>query len=259
MKRISIYNLLCALLVLLATFFPFSQAQAQTDQLKIGLKRDFGYNSGAGQIQGTFTISASGPENIARVIFYIDNTQIGEANTSPFSLQFVTDNYPLGVHTMHATGYTTDNQELASNKIQAEFVPADEGLKAAGKIAVPILGLTLAIAALSVLFPVLSGRGKKERLALGSPRNYGVLGGAICPKCKRPFALHFFGLNLLTRKLDRCPYCGKWSAVKPLPLDILRQAEKEELASAREGELIVEESEEEKLRKELDDSRYQGL
>ncbi|MGE5220852.1 MAG: Ig-like domain-containing protein [Omnitrophica WOR_2 bacterium] len=259
MKTLGMSARLCVLLVLCVAMLPFKPAQAQASQLTLNLKRDFGYNSGTGKIQGTFTITVSGPANVNRVIFYIDNTMMGEANTAPFKLQFLTDKYPVGLHTIHATGYTSDNQELVSNRIQAEFVTADEGLKAAGQIAVPILGIVLVIAVLSILFPILSSRGKKVSLALGSPRNYGVSGGAICPRCKRPFAIHFYGLNLLTRKLDRCPYCGRWSAVKRLPLDVLRQAEKDELTFAKEGELIVQESEEEKLRKELDDSRYQGL
>lgn len=58
-------------------------------------------------------------------------------------------------------------------------------------------------------------------------------------------------------QLDRCPYCGKWSVVRSLPLAQLRQAEQAELEQAR-GQ-IPEISEEERLKKELDDSRYLGM
>jgi hypothetical protein len=64
---------------------------------------------------------------------------------------------------------------------------------------------------------------------------------------------------MLTNKFDRCPYCGKWSAVRPLPIDKLRAAERAELEQAGAGEQFAGESAEEKLKKELDDSKYQGL
>jgi DNA-directed RNA polymerase subunit RPC12/RpoP len=99
--------------------------------------------------------------------------------------------------------------------------------------------------------------GKHQSLPLGTPRKYGISGGAICPKCQRPFALHFFALNLGLGKFDRCPYCGKWSVLRPRPIAELRQAEEVELQAAMDAALPPEVSEEEKLRRELDDSRFQ--
>jgi Ribonuclease G/E len=65
--------------------------------------------------------------------------------------------------------------------------------------------------------------------------------------------MHIYGMNLLTSKLDRCPYCGKWSVVRHQSLEALRAAEQAEL----EGEKaqVPEETEEEKLKRELDDSK----
>jgi hypothetical protein len=71
--------------------------------------------------------------------------------------------------------------------------------------------------------------------------------------------MHFFGLNLGLSKLDRCPYCGKWGLVRAKPLDVLRAAEAGELEEAQAGSQLSAESEEEKLRKELDDSRFQNM
>ncbi len=42
-------------------FFTAQAATPECPELQIGLRRDFGYASGTGKIQGTFTISASGP------------------------------------------------------------------------------------------------------------------------------------------------------------------------------------------------------
>jgi hypothetical protein len=61
---------------------------------------------------------------------------------------------------------------------------------------------------------------------------------------------------MLTHKYDRCPYCGKWSFVKRVSIDKLRAAEQLQLAKANEKALVPEMSAEEKLKKELDDSRY---
>jgi hypothetical protein len=99
-------------------------------------------------------------------------------------------------------------------------------------------------------------RGKKGRIPPGTQHNYGMRGGSICPKCKRPFPLHLYGLNMLTHKLDRCPHCGRWSLVRPLPLAQLRAAEETELALAQEKPQVEGMSEEEKLRKGLEDSRF---
>jgi hypothetical protein len=97
---------------------------------------------------------------------------------------------------------------------------------------------------------------KTISLAPGTPRQY-TLGGAICPKCKRPFAFHIFGLRLLVARLDRCSYCGKWSLVRWTSLDELRAAEQAEAQSAQAQ--VPETSAEEKLKTELDDSKYQGF
>ncbi|MCX6039408.1 MAG: hypothetical protein NTW99_16285, partial [Chloroflexi bacterium] len=65
---------------------------------------------------------------------------------------------------------------------------------------------------LSFIVPLVMGRGKTQNLPLGAERKYSV-GGGICPKCRRPFALPLFSMHLGFSKLACCPYCGKWSAV----------------------------------------------
>ncbi|MBA4380592.1 MAG: hypothetical protein C0393_07965 [Anaerolinea sp.] len=245
------------LLVVLLSMFFVGTVLAQAEELTLTFSRDFGYSSGTGDIQGTFSMKVSGPADLARVEFYIDETKIGEDSEPPFRLQFTTDNYPLGVHRMYAIGYTADGREYRSKVITAKFVSADEGWQAASKIMIPMLAIVFGAILLAVVVPMLMGRGKREELPLGAERKYGFHGGGICPKCKRPFVLHLWGLNLGLSKLDRCPYCGKWSVVRSLPLVKLREAEQAELETAKAEAPEV--SEEEKLKKELDDSRYQGL
>jgi hypothetical protein len=248
-----------AILVVNIAVNPISAKAQSNDELVIHMRRDFGYSSGTGKIQGAFSITTTGPESLTRVAYYIDDQTIGESNQSPFRVKFNTDNFPKGVHTIYAVGYTSDGLELHSKEVKAEFVSAGEGWKAAAEIAGPLIGVMILIVLLATVLPMIRSRGKKEELPYGTTRNYGIRGGAICPQCKRPFVLHLLGLNLLTHRLDRCPYCGKWSAVKIASLKELREAEAAELADAKASVEIAPESEEEKLRKELEDSRYQGM
>jgi hypothetical protein len=252
---------LAFIFITIFTLFTTSLARAQgEDELTLRLRRDFGYSSGTGKIQGSFTMRAEGPANLQRVVFYIDDQVIGEATEPPFQVKFNTGDYPLGVHALRAIGTTESGREIGSPQQLREFVAAEEGWKAAGRIAIPILGITFGAILLAVLLPMLSGRGKKSSLAPGTPRNYGAFGGAICPRCNRPFARHIWGLNLMVGKLDRCPHCGKWSLARRTPVEILRAAEAAELERAEgSGEIESPLSDEEHLRKELEDSRYQDL
>jgi len=230
-------------------------ALAQEETLGLSLSRDWGYGGFGGDIQGTFSFHVRGPSDITRVEFYIDEMKIGEDTQAPFDLQFVTDNYPLGPHDLYAIGYTAGGKSLRSESTHPTFVPASEGGEAALKFLIPFFALIFGAMALSVVIPLLTGR-KTVRLEPGSQRSY-TFGGGICPKCGRPFGFHMLGLNLVTSKFDRCPYCGRWSAVRHASLQVLRTAEEAELESAK-GQ-IPEESEEEKVKKELEDSKYQGL
>jgi hypothetical protein len=231
----------------------------QDEQLQISLKRNWGYSSGTGKIQGTFTIRASGPQDLSSVVFYLDDQALGEVNEAPFELRFVTDDYPLGLHQFQATGTTAGGLELQSNLIQREFVLASEGWQAASNFIVPIVVIVLVAVGLAILVPVVFTRGKKEQLPPGAPRNYGVYGGSICPKCSRPFSRHIYGLNLGLHKYDRCPYCGKWSLVRRESKDILEAAEAAEIIAAGKGKFTPERSEEDALRQEIEDSRFDDL
>ena len=250
-----------AIFLLLTLVLPLLQVQAQSeDSLQLFLKRDFGYG-GNGEIQGTFSMSAEGPETLDRVMFYIDEEAIGEVTEAPFKIRFVTDNYPLGERQLHATGYTTDGQELQSNVITIDFVTADAGWKSGLKIAVPILLLVFGVMTLSYILTSLATR-KNRNSPPGTEHKFGFSGGSICPKCGRPTPLHLLGLNMGINKFDRCENCGKWSMMRPISLEKLRQAEADEAERSRQAEadlLDSQASEDEKLRKELDNSRFRDF
>ncbi len=251
--RTSLLLLFCAL-----SFAFAAPAFAQDDaELKLRLSRTFGYSSGAGDIQGLFTIYVAGPEDLVKVTFYLDEEAMGEVAQPPFELRFNTDNYPLGVHTISAIGLTSAGREVRSNELRVKFVTAEEGFQAGARIVLPLLGVAFAAIIFSSLL-AFWGSGKLKQLPLGAPRNYGVAGGAICVRCGRPFPRHFFSLNLLIGKLERCPFCGKWAIVAAVPLEKLRAAEQAELEGAQ-SVMTAPLSEGEALRKELDNSRYIDL
>jgi hypothetical protein len=97
----------------------------------------------------------------------------------------------------------------------------------------------------------------KMNTPAGSPQNYGIAGGAICPKCHRPFALSLFMLKLgIGTRFTRCPHCGKWSFVQRQGLAELRAAEAAESTDAQPALPMHEKSEAGKAQTLLDDSRF---
>jgi len=243
------------LITILVSLVIISAASAQGEELTLGLSRDFGYGGINSDIQGTFSVKASGPANLERVQFFLDDTLLGEDPESPFAIQFITDNYPTGAHVFSAVGFTTDGKRIGSKTISAVFVSKEEGSAASLKIVVPILAVVFGAMAISAITAMVNVR-KGKKLPAGAARSYSF-GGGICPKCKRPFGFQLLSMNLIGGKLTPCPHCGKWSIVKRASMSDLHAAEQAELDT--EKVKISEASKEEKLRKALDDSRYQNL
>ena len=242
-------------LALLAALWSAHTTLAQDDTLTLSLSRDFGYGGFNGDIQGTFSVKAKGPANLERVQFFLDETLLGEDTEAPFAIQFVTDNYPTGAHIFSAVGYIADGKQLKSQTLSALFVSKEEGTTASLKVIVPILAVVFGAMAISGITTMINVR-KGKKLPAGATRSY-TFGGGICPKCKRTFGFQLLSMNMIVGKLTPCPHCGKWSIVKRASMSDLHAAEQAELDT--EKVQISEASEEEKLRKELDDSRYQNL
>ena len=251
MKK-KIFAITC--LVIFLSLMAFLPAAAQDTTLNLSLNRTMGYGGMNNDIQGLFTMKVTGPESVVRVAFYLDDTLMGEDADAPFGYQFSTDSYPPGFHELKAVGFTIGGDEFTSNTIRVEFVSEDE----VGKRMIGVIGPILVIVALAVVgaavIPVLMRGGKP--IPLGQPRRY-TFGGTMCPKCGRPFDMSILKLNLLVGSLDRCPHCGKWSLVRRMPLNVLRDAEAAELEQSQSRGEISEITEEEKLKRDLDASRFQ--
>src|SRR3990170_4865249 len=219
---------------------------AAQSELNLGLNKDFGFAWGS-QIQGKFTLDAESPDELAQVTFHIDGQVLGEDAEPPFEATFHTGDFSLGWHTLSAVATTTNGRELTSETLRLEFVSADAGPAFVMRFVLPVLAAILVLMLGSTLVPMLMGRGKFR------PGHYGAAGGAVCPKCRLPFSRHVFGLNCLAGKVERCPHCGRWV--------IVARATPESLAAAEarlrpEGSATIAVSDEDRLRQQIDDSRF---
>lgn len=257
MKRIAWILIMTVFLAVNA--IPSVSAQEE-DVLLLRLQRDFGYGGGV-DIQGSFSLKVMGPDDLVRVVYFIDGEVMGESTeASAFRFKFSTGDYPLGVHKFSATGYTADGSEYESNTITKNFVSPQKGTTSALKIVGVILVILLGVSGIAFLITWFAGgkRRGQDTLPLGAPRSYGMLGGTICPKCSRPFSRHIWGFNIVVGKYDRCPHCGKWSVTRQAAPAELQAAEEAELSMIESDQISIQgqPSEEERLRKDIDDSRF---
>ncbi len=233
---------------------------AQEEGLSIFVSKQFGYNMGS-QIQGTFKIRVRGPDDLAVVTFLLDGETLGEATTAPFELSFKTDEYTPGWHEITAVGKTAGGQTLTAPVASFQFVSAEAAGKSMVQLLVPVLVLVVIATVATAIFPILTGRRPAHydpaAYTPGEPRSYGLLGGVVCPKCGRPFGMHWWGLNIsFVGRYDRCPHCGKWSIVHRAGREALIAAEAEEHAAHTAAAPRPAPNVEEKLRDQLDDSRF---
>lgn len=243
------FRMLLALVVPLV--LPLGVA-AQGDAFEVGLSRDFGYAAG-GDIQGLFTMRVDALDGLRQVSFLIDGEEVAIDAEAPFEFQFSTGDYPLGLHTLAAVGALAGGGEVRSPERSVEFVSADEGWKAALRIAGPVLAIVLLASVIGIVGPLLldrKGRGFRRG-------EYGIAGGAVCPRCRLPFSRHSMAPNLLLGKLERCPHCGRWSVVRQASRAELEAAEARFDADAHRGALQVDD-ERERVQREIEDSRFES-
>jgi hypothetical protein len=249
--------ILCGFVTALVLAIIASPVVAQSS-FNLNVNRNIGYSSGS-QIRGSFRMTVIGPTNeIKSVTFLIDGQTVKMITNSPFTINFETTDYPSGWHDLSASIVTTEGQTVTTPTRRFDFVSAEEESAAIKNIILPLVGGILAIIIIIVGSQFLfSGKKSLSQIPLGAERSYGISGGAICPKCHRPFPLPVFSMNIgIGTKLARCIFCGKWSFVRRARQDELRRAEAAELADARPETSINEKTEAEKLKEMLDESRF---
>jgi len=243
-KLLSIFPFTLLLLALVA-----APALAKTETLTLTMMRTWGYSGFGNDIQGHFTLTATGPNNLQSVQFLLDGEVVLEDTEAPFNYQLNTDNFDNGLHTLGAIGTLSDGSQISSNEFVREFVAAKDLPGLIG----PILALAAVVTVLMRVGPMLLNRGKPQTRAIGE---YGMAGGAVCRQCQLPFSRSMMGLNLGLGKLERCPHCGQWQIARRANGDKLHEAEKRLKQDQQEGQLHTELSEEDRLRQELDSSRF---
>lgn len=251
-KKAIAAGLICLVLAWAVLAVP-AGAQEEEPALSLRLSRDFGYGSGL-QVQGRFSYRVDAPDSVVRVEFMLDEEVIGEDDEAPFRLNFVTGNYAEGWHTLSARGYTAGGEQLVSNTVQREFVPPQQTYTRIG--AILLLVVAFVVARYLITRPRGTDTSGRKR------RGYGLLGGTVCTRCGRPFAFPLWSVNLMAGRIARCPHCGKWGFMQRASPQVLAAAEAFE-RDLEEGEpedgTAVPGSEEERLRRQLDDSRYDDV
>jgi hypothetical protein len=224
-------------------------AAQEPEPLPLSIGRDFGFASG-GRIQGTFSLRVSGPDDLVRVEFLIDGQVVNLDEEPPFRYQFNTGSHALGTHTLAAVGTTADGRRLSSRIHTVEVVSAEEGVRVAGSIVLPLLVVIGGFTLLGVLLPALLDRGG------GRAGSYGLAGVAVCRRCRLPFGRRLLAPNLLAGKLARCPHCGRWQIARRASRASLESAQARLAAQAGLGVMQVED-EAGRLRRRIEDSRFE--
>ena len=227
-------------------------AQEEAPGISLKLNRDFGYGGFGGEIQGTFSLKASGPDELVEIQFFIDETPMGIDDTAPYIIQFRTEAYTPGAHTFRAVGVLPDGTELPSNEITCYILTGEEAGQSTIKIVVTLLGVIIGISVLGIVLPNLLGK-KRKPVVVGE---YSLAGGAVCPRCKMPYSRHTLSPNLVVGKLERCPHCGKWAIARRASKAELKAAEGRLRQDKKEGGLDIPQDEDEILRRALEDSRF---
>ncbi len=247
-------TVLLSLLFLMFLLTP-NEAYAQEDSERIELQvvKIFGFRVG-NKLQGRIGLRVEGLEDLTRVEFYLDDEMINEDVESPFRYDFNTSEISPGEHTISAIGYTEDGRTLLSDVGMYTILSADEAVEGVQRYLIPLLvGAVVFMAIAGALSSVIIRRkGPKYRIG-----DYGPAGGGVCKRCGMPFSRHLFSPNLVVGKLERCPNCGAVGIVRRgTPME-LRIAEERLLADMQKSREMPEEDEDERLRRMLDESRFE--
>jgi hypothetical protein len=245
MKRTPSLLLLLLLLILPLT----ARAQTESETLILRLSKDFGYAAG-GTIQGTFTLKVRSPDDLVRVDFFIDGDVVSRDTESPFAYQFNTADLTPGEHRFATVGYRADGSQLRSDDLMRNVITGEQAWVEVRRILLPLM---LGIGALTILGTVATALlGREKHFRLGE---YGPAGGAVCPRCRLPYARNVLAPNLLVGKLQRCPHCGKLALVPAASEKELGEAEaRYRQRGADEVDLP---SQEDAYKKLLDESRFE--
>lgn len=246
-------KVLLSLLVILFLLAPnASYAQEEGDSIELRVVKVFGFRV-ANKLQGRIGLRVEGPEDLVRVEFYVDDEIINEDDEAPFRYDFSTAEISPGEHTISAIGYVKDGRALPSDIGTYTILSAEEAVEGIQQYMIPLLiGVVIFLVIAGALSAAIAKR-KGPQYRIG---DYGPAGGAVCRRCGMPFSRHLFSPNLVVGKFERCPNCGAMGIVRRgTPME-LRAAEERLLADMQKRRGGPEEDEDERLRRMLDESRF---
>jgi hypothetical protein len=96
---------------------------AQGESLQLSVIRTWGYAGFKNDIQGRFSFTVSGPENLQSVQYLLDDKVVMEVSEPPFKFKLNTDDYENGVHTIKAVAILSDGTQISSINYTRQFVP----------------------------------------------------------------------------------------------------------------------------------------
>lgn len=253
MKKQTIWTSLLIFIMMIVSITTSASAQDE-EGYRVSLRREFGYGAGS-NVRGTMSLRLVGDEEaVEQVAFFIDDKPLVTVQTSPFKTQFDTDNIGVGWHDMKALVTLKDGRQITTPAIRYNFISVEEQNSGLKNILLPIGVVLISVMGISALIQTI-GKPKKGQ-AQDSPRQYGPLGGTICPKCGHPFSRSLFGINLVVGRLERCEACGKFvmtTRATPTELAAAEAAEKASVVKDRNIEEVRNEKEETGL---VDESKY---
>lgn len=248
-------RIILLLTLALALALSYGVVSAQDSPFSLRIMRDWGYGNGA-DINGRMSLSIKGDQaQIQQVTFFMDETVMADVTASPFKFQFDTNNYEPGLHRMTAEVKTIDGDTFTTNRLVSNFVEKGQANQSMVKILTLVGGI--AVAGIGIQFLMQKSSNQGTRFDEHGHVQYGVWGGAVCPRCGQPFKRSFFGINLVGVRLERCPHCGKFVAARRASVEQLDAAERR-FRSAPE-ELAPVKSELEKKQESYDDSKYTDI
>jgi len=250
MKRAT--HRLLLILFLLSMIVPINVwAQEEEGSITFELRKIFGFRF-TNRIQGRFNLLVDGPDDLERVEILVDGEVIFEISEQPFKYEFSSSQFTPGLHSFSAVGYTTMGKILQSSVGEYNVLSVEQAQEGLSKYYLPlIVGVVVIMGIVGLLSSVLTGRKGSFRIG-----EYGPAGGAVCKRCGIPFSRHVLSPNLVIGKLERCPNCGAVVIVRRGSQVELDAAEQRLLADLQAGRSDRVETEEERLNRMIEDSRF---
>ena len=223
-------NRVAFIVAIVVLFLVVSPVLASDGDYSLVFKREFGVGL-PGAVQGRMSVTIKGDlDAVDTVAYMIDAQEMAVVTAQSLKFQFNTDDYPAGEHSFYALVTTKTGELKQTAPIMMKFIAADEARTLTRNVFLGIGAILLVVVLAGVL---LAKRQVKASKAHGVS-TAGLWGAAVCPKCGRAFTRTLVGLNLLFKRYEPCPHCGKWSVTQRATAQEVDQAERKLKAAIAE-------------------------